>query len=161
MSSKLFFITGLPRSRTAWFAAFMSASYGVKCAHEVMSMCQSREQFYSIMEYGLGFSSHFGNSDCGLVLTDFQKRWPQAKTLIIHRRDAQEPIEGMKRALRKLRGMHVQFENIDKEIDNIHEYLVGSLVPQINVELFSKLNIQVKKPYGSARALDVWKPFNF
>ena len=39
-----FFITGLPRSRTAWFSAFMTAS-GFPCGHELINNCETIEEY--------------------------------------------------------------------------------------------------------------------
>ena len=39
-----FFITGLPRSRTAWFSAFMTAS-GFPCGHELINNCETVEDY--------------------------------------------------------------------------------------------------------------------
>jgi len=39
-----FFITGLPRSRTAWFSAFMTAS-GYPCLHEGLNGCKSIAEY--------------------------------------------------------------------------------------------------------------------
>lgn len=149
----MFFITGLPRSRTAWFAAFMTAT-GHLCAHELLKQCQSRDVFYKTMRY-----RNCGNSDCGLVLTDFQKKFPHAPTLIIHRDGASEPVSGMAKALGRLKGLHVKFDEINGNIETICTHLTGITPDSAVVDLYFKLNIQTMDYSPSHGTMELWKPF--
>jgi len=155
----MFFVTGLPRSRTAWFSVFLSNGRDRFCYHELLSKCHSREDFYDAMESTEKYGE-VGNSDCGLPLTDFQERWPKAPTLIVHRPHAAEPIDGMRNYLRQLKGMHVEWEDIDDRLSDIHYYLTGIAANIDRVSLCKKMNIQLKRlPITSSRQVDIWRPF--
>ena len=119
----MFFITGLPRSRTSWFAVY----FGI--AHEY-SCIVPRETF--IRE-----TPHLkGNSDSGLVFTQFQERWDYP-TVIIHRDFAQvweslgrigiqidsHILQKWAECLRELKGFHVDFDSINESLPDICKYV--------------------------------------
>lgn len=78
-----FFITGLPRSRTAWFSAVCDAIPGVVCYHEPLREFSRWDDVGAIWEKPRGF---VGVSDSGLglhlgeILAQFRPR-----TLIVRR----------------------------------------------------------------------------
>lgn len=148
-----FFITGLPRSRTAWFAAFMTHD-DIFCWHEALNGCLSKQDFYDRME--LPFK-HVGNADCGLILTNFQEKYPDAPTVVIHREEKPEPMVGMKDGLWSIIGYHVNYDDIDENLDAIHFFLTGKHANPHRVALFSKFNIQLKEITGDPRSLEVWR----
>lgn len=51
---KSFFITGLPRSRTKWFADYFTQG-GTPCLHEAFG-CSSSQTFNDLLESGIGIS---------------------------------------------------------------------------------------------------------
>lgn len=79
-----FFITGLPRSRTAWLANFFT--YGPAfCGHDLLKSCRSLDMLEATLEsFGTPFA---GDSDSGLlVVADaVYRRWPEAKWIIVDR----------------------------------------------------------------------------
>jgi hypothetical protein len=86
--ASLFFITGLPRSRTAWLARFMSAGT-VACIHDGIMGCRSGQELVEKVSKLPGTS--VGDSDSGLSLF-----WPElvttrAKWLVV-RRDPAESL---------------------------------------------------------------------
>jgi hypothetical protein len=128
------FITGLPRSRTYWFSEYFRAC-GVTAFHELLNGC-SRQEFYEKMELG-GI-----DADCGLPITDFQERFPDAPCVIIHRelkdaflalsRFSKEMGWGppcirnmavLRARLQGLKGLHVEYRDIDDRLAEIHQYL--------------------------------------
>jgi hypothetical protein len=132
------FITGLPRSRTYWFAEYFSTC-GVPAVHELLNGC-SRQDFYTTMEKGII------NSDCGLPITDFQERFPEAPCVIIHRElvDAHsalskfckeigwrqpyiENLVALQDRLQSLKGLHVEYRDIDERLEEIHQYLTPNV----------------------------------
>ena len=129
------FITGLPRSRTYWFVQYLRAC-GVPAHHELMNGIPCRESFYSRMREGCV------DSDCGLIMSDFQREFPGAPCVIIHRnigdvwssldefnakvgldRPCINKLAAMRRRLETLDGLHVAFHDINKRIEEIHNYL--------------------------------------
>lgn len=135
-----FFITGLPRCRTKWFAEYFSGIDGVFCYHEVLNGLRSKEDFYHAMT-APGFD-FIGNSDSGLYITDFADRWPDAPVVIIDR-DVNEVFESLtryfreqgypdpnydflleqKQAVEALGGFRVAYEDINKRLPEIHDYI--------------------------------------
>lgn len=79
-----FFITGLPRSRTAWLANFFTWRESF-CHHDALRMGLSvealREQLESVP------ARYVGDSDSGLVMFAEQivKEWPDARWLLVQR----------------------------------------------------------------------------
>lgn len=128
-----FFITGLPRSRTAWMAAYLTGG-DVLCHHELMKFCKSKEEFYQSFRHP---ALRVGDSDSGLPDTEFQKIFPRAPTIIIERplddvlqslHDIEIPapreyLEAMQAKLSRLNGMRVEFENLDRQMPDVCEYL--------------------------------------
>lgn len=128
-----FFITGYPRSRTAWMAAWLTTDRSL-CFHDGILGCSSLTQFAARLRTGLEFT---GDSDSGLTLwyPELRKMFPGARWVLIER-DASEACaavhkafpelgsEEQKRAafervgpvleeLRKDCQLHVRFENLD------------------------------------------------
>jgi len=128
-----FFITGLPRSRTAWMAAFLTGG-DVLCHHELMKFCPTRECFYQAFRHP---KVRIGNSDSGLPLTEFQRVFPDAPTVIIERdiedvyrslHDIGIPIEmrwlvDMQERIAGLNGMRVEFDNLDRQLADICNHI--------------------------------------
>ena len=139
-----FVITGLPRSRTAWFAALFNA-LGHPCAHEAIKGANSLR----ILEDKL---KHTGNSDSGIVLLKKQFSVP---TVIIHRPLADvlsslqdtgsrqaDLLNKMSIESNKLVGLHVEYKDIDTKIQSIIKHCTGAYGNANVVELFSTLNVQ-------------------
>lgn len=118
----MFFVTGLPRSRTSWFSLYLD------CEHDLLGRV-TRAQFYEQMPRLNGLS------DSGLMFTDFQDRW-DAPTVIIERDPftvmqsmaalggiPQELMDDGLHRLSKLKGLRVGFHEIDGRLKEITEYL--------------------------------------
>ena len=164
-----FFITGLPRTRSSWFASFLSSG-DTFCWHEALNGCNSRDDFYSRMRLP-GYSA-VGNADCGLALTDFQQHFV-GKTLIVHR-----PLDEVVRSLRgvgiradaflldflkslqkkqkQLKGWHIKFSDIDRNIEGIHQYLTGKQPDPNRLKLFLNMRVEPAEISGDLESLKVW-----
>jgi hypothetical protein len=87
--NKLFFITGLPRSRTAWLANLLT--YGVShCRHDGLAECKSVDGLVDLM---LGTNAIYsGDSDSGLLFfaDRIKSLVPAARWVVVERdmRDA-------------------------------------------------------------------------
>lgn len=112
-----------------------------------------------------------GNSDCGLAYTDFQEKF-NSPTLIIHR-DKFEVLESLiingisdrsvlgllndlELRLLDLKGMHVDFHEIDLRLPEIHQYLTGELPDENRARLYSNMNIQPIDTSGSEESMRIW-----
>lgn len=140
----MFIITGLPRSRTAWFSAFMTAS-GYPCIHEGLNECKTLDEYrQKIINVS---DSNTGYAYIGQVITD-------RPTLIIHRYKHDTP-KNITENLRGIEGLHVLFEEIDERIEEIFTYLTGDKINRDIYNSFKDLNITTMKKmnFEAAKAL--------
>ena len=139
-----FVITGLPRSRSAWFSAYLSNG-NVRCYHEA---------FYN--RIALNGYEHVGTADCGyLLVPDLVKALGEHKLVIIHRdpKDVAESVAAvglpdeigflpeLAEMLEKLSGLHIGYNDIDERLEEMHEYL-DIPYDAVRAEQFKQLNIQ-------------------
>jgi len=75
------FITGLPRSRTYWMSQYFDSHDGVKAYHELSMTAGSPENFAATMES----APCVIDVDVLLVVTDYNKRWPNAPLVYVER----------------------------------------------------------------------------
>lgn len=141
-----FVITGLPRSRTSWFAAYLTHG-DTFCHHEAI---------YHKKEMNLPEYQNVGNSDSGYPLSP---EWAEAlgehKIVVIHRDldevannleivgvdDVRPILEEIHYNMDRLYGLHVKFENINEHLEAIHKH-IGVPYDQDRAELFTSLDIQ-------------------
>jgi len=83
-----FLITGLPRSRTAWLANFLTYG-GAFCFHEAIRFCKSIEDFRRVTK--LPQYKVIGDSDCGALpfVPEIKALFPDLRLLVV-RRDAKD-----------------------------------------------------------------------
>lgn len=149
----MFFVTGLPRSRTAWFSLYLD------CEHEAMEGL-SREEFYSL--------DIKGDSDCGLFLTDFQDHW-DAPTVVI-RRPPEAVVSSLKRIgydmdltmmqnvdsrLDSIQGLHVPFDQINDRLEEITTYL-GVEYDAARAERYKTMKVELVKIKDDLNIFEVW-----
>ena len=168
---KNFFITGLPRSRTAWLAAYFTEG-NVFCYHDGLKYLNSKEDFYDLMhnahrDYRLEM---IGNSDSGLIFTDFQTRFPGVPTVIIERpvADSWQSMVSLgfsidvdfffdnSQKLDDLTGLRVPYEHIDRDLRFICEY-IGVRYSPARHALFKQWHIETEDLQAAQHALDIWR----
>ena len=128
----LFYITGVPRSRTAWFAAFMTAS-GFPCLHEGVIGCRTLAEYKSKIE-------HISDSTTGLGI--LEKYYDRPTLAITGRSDRAATFAGcdveymkeLERAQINLAQLTVPFDQIDARIEEIFLFLTGQ---PINLDIYS------------------------
>jgi hypothetical protein len=90
-----FFITGLPRSRTAWLANYFTNG-DVFCYHDAFKDTVSVDKLAKLLDRGEQVR-YFGDSDSGLLLhaAELKKRFPKSPWLFVRRdvRDAERSFE--------------------------------------------------------------------
>ncbi len=168
-----FFIAGLPRSRTAWFAAYFSAHPDVWCWHEGLKGCADPAEFNHKMHQ----PGHtiVGNSDSGLPLCNIHLMFPDAPVVIIHRdyKDVMQSLgleigahrhqpmvdllNNLYDCIMRMRGLHVMFDDIDERMMEISQWLGIPYREDIH-DLYQPLNIQTTDLEPDATALE-WLPF--
>jgi hypothetical protein len=138
-----FFVTGLPRSRTAWFSEWLP-----DCLHEGMTDCYTHSEYLHKLKRG--------DSSSGLVFFPLRSYFPDAPLVIIDR-DVDDVAQSMEKiglfndyiykmlklsklSLDKMSGMHVDFYKLD--LRAIWEYLVGNGFDEERAHEFNSKNIQ-------------------
>lgn len=84
MNPAPFFITGLPRSRTGWMAAWLTTATSL-CLHDGLLGCTNLDAFAERL--AAGHRAFNGDSDSALLLYQRQlrKQFPQARWVVIQR----------------------------------------------------------------------------
>lgn len=170
----MFFITGLPRSRTKWFADYFSGLNDTVCWHEAMNGCHSTNDFLWKMTR-LPFT-HIGNSDSGLMYTNFQQWFMGAPTVVIERdfEDVLESLEHMfgedfctegdmrkvlttqAEKLKSVQGKRIPFDEINDRIQEIHEYLVSVPFDDEYAQEMINQNLQVNSLTVDLASYQMW-----
>lgn len=134
--SRKFFVTGLPRSRTAWLANLLS--YGDKsfCFHEAVRRAKDTQDMFGLYE-SLPHEL-VGDSSCGLLLNwkEVSEQHPGAKWVIIVR-EPQQVLESCRRAFPWLR---VNADTIREMNQRLHEALRGLAGRNLLVVEFQQLD---------------------
>ena len=149
-----FFVIGLPRSRTAWMANFLTQ--GQHCFHEGLDGC------ISINEYKEKLGNDNGDASTGLMLFDMNSEFPDAPKLIIES-DAEKAIEygyktygiydpqyiySLQERMDLIDGLRIPFDDIDDRLEEIWGHLIGTPFDKQRADLLKKLKIEVKDPFG-------------
>ena len=139
-----YFLTGLPRSRTAWFSEWLPT-----CLHEGMNGCYSHNEY--IKKLGSG-----GDSSSGLVYFPIERYFPHAPVVIVER-DIDEVMESsirigraiddtyialtdIQNRLKGLSGLRVDFHNLN--LEEIWNHLIGHGFDNQRAIRMSLMNIQ-------------------
>jgi hypothetical protein len=83
---KPYFITGLPRSRTAWLANLLTWNDSF-CFHEATFGCGSMDEFKAVLEGAPLGTRYVGDSDpnLGLIAESIVQTFPGCRVVAIHR----------------------------------------------------------------------------
>ena len=144
-----FLILGLPRSRTAWLANFMTYD-GEFCYHEGINGCSSMDEYKEKVKGK-------GDSNTALALFDFEPHFPNVKIVIIDNdidkavefglRQGCDVTEAMmieRRRLDALEGLHVHVDEIDDSLADIWCHLSDKPFDAQRAEMLINLDIQIR-----------------
>jgi len=149
-----FLILGLPRSRTAWLANFLT--YGdIACSHEGLNGCRT------LLEYKGQFKDNSGDSNTGLALFDFESLFSDFKTIIIdsdirksvefaknsYGLDNHKQMVKLKERLDSLKGLHVALYDINDRLQEIWNYVSLYQFNEQRAAQLVSLDIQVRDPF--------------
>lgn len=149
-----FAITGIGRCRTAWMAAFLTDG-DVHCLHEFAWRCRKPEDFVAARVPG----KITGVADTLIWLAD---SIPARRTLVIHRDPSfaetfSERVFGVKQdfrpmaeRLRRVTGIHVEFDELDDRMEEIVWLLTGKDIDETRFDLFRRMKIEVVNPVAEA-----------
>jgi len=159
-----FFITGLPRSRTAWIANFFSTG-DVFCWHEAMAGITSKAQYWerlSTERY-----THVGNSDCTLYMGGLLPNCP----LVIIERDVGEVdkaltkigfagclkmLEESQAALDKMDGLRIPFYEINDRLEEIHQHCVDTPVDSMRAHRLTQQRVELLNIIPDVESIRLW-----
>lgn len=161
------FLTGLPRSRTLWFAKYFDGIDGVSGLHEATNNCKSRQEFYDRMSDGVI------NCDSGLFITDWRKRWVDARTVVIRRaihevvrsllecgipvnRGITELLEYQEHVMDSVSGLHVDYNDINRRLPEIHQHLTDVEFEPKYAQKMCDTNIQLDEISGDIDSYRLW-----
>lgn len=147
-----FLVLGLPRSRTAWLANFLTYD-GQFCFHEGTDGCNSIEEYKQKVK-------DKGDSNTGLIFYEFKEHFPDVKIIIIDS-DVESSIEFgkevfnadvsneliiAKKMLDETEGLHIALEDINDHLREIWEYVSDKEFDKDRADMLVKMNVQVSDP---------------
>lgn len=146
-----FLILGLPRSRTAWLANFMTIQ-DIHCTHEGLNGC------HTLAAYRRKFTDNSGDSNTGLALFDFEALFKDFKRVIIDS-DIKESVEfakkhydyntfetmtRLKHRLDNLDGLHIAFNDINNQLETIWNYLTPKQYNEKRASMLIGFDVQLR-----------------
>jgi len=151
------FVVGLPRSRTAWMAAWLDIP------HELLNGCHSEADFL--------IRCSEGTSDNGLMWFPIRKYYPNAPVVVI-KRDIADVLKSLtkvfgelpknviklvqdseKRMLEIEDVLYVDFDKIDDNLEVIWKHLKRSEFDFRRAAMFKNLKIELKEITGDEQSL--------
>lgn len=147
-----FFVTGLPRSRTAWLANFLTYDDQF-CYHEGLNGCSSIDEYKDKVK-------DKGDSNTGLMMFDFKDHFPDSKVIVIDSSvdksiefsksvfgvDLTDIMVKGKTRLDSINGLHININDINDRLKEIWEYVSDKPFDKERADMLIKLNIQVNDP---------------
>lgn len=157
-----YFITGLPRSKTAWLANFLSYDNSL-CFHDALAICDSIDQLALRLRNSSCFN--VGHSDPANLLFEDRLRelFPAARWVVVDR-PAQESIDSyaatfsvdLSERVRSLtvvkdrikNALHVPFEAVESRAMEIAEFVApGFRCPRARWDMLANFNVQLQRDY--------------
>ena len=144
-----FFVVGLPRSRTAWLANFLTYENNF-CFHEGINGCSSLE------EYKNKLGNNKGDSCTGLMLLNLNKEFPKAPVVIIetntkraiefskemYGKDLTQEMNALKEQMKFIKGLRIELEDVNNSLEEIWAYLIGTSYNKERGNLLKNMNVQ-------------------
>lgn len=144
----MFLVLGLPRSRTAWIANFMTYS-GLHCSHEGINGCHSLKEYFNNIQDG--------DANTGLYHFNFEKHMPEGTKIIIIDSDIDNALKygkehygidasllhTMKDRLDTVEGLHINFNSINDNLETMWNYITDKPFDTKRADMLIGLNIQV------------------
>ena len=144
-----FFVAGLPRSRTAWMANFLTYD-GHFCHHEGWARCRTMEEYRA-------FLGDDGDSGTGMQFININTAFPGSKVLIIERplKEVAASIESVfgecnrdrlnvfDDSMKKVDGLRLPFAKLNESLPMVWDYLIGTTYDERRGKMLASLNVQV------------------
>lgn len=117
-----FIITGLPRSRTAWFAAYFT-NCKMRCHHEPLDVEETLFRGESVSDSSLGLHPELTIGYNVLVIERDPNEVLTSLANICGSQLAQTVVDSCLPGLEKITGKRIKYGEINDRIEEIHEYL--------------------------------------
>lgn len=151
-----FLVLGLPRSRTAWLANFLTYD-GLHCSHEGIA------KYTTLESYRDAFGENCGDSNTLLMSFDFMPYFQDTKIVVIDNSittavafgkeqfniDLEQSLGIAKERLDSIAGLHVNFEDINTSLELIWSYITDKPFDAKRAEMLIELNVQVNDVFGT------------
>lgn len=149
-----FLVLGLPRSRTAWLANFLTYD-DITCTHEGLNGCKN------LTDYLSKFKTKSGDSNTGLMMFDFERYFRDFKIIIIdntidaavefskryYSHDSTQFMLKAQRRLSRIEGLHVPFKSINDNLEKIWDYVSGEQFNESRAKFLINLTVEIRDPY--------------
>ena len=123
----------------------MTAS-GYPCLHEGMNNCTTNKEYKEKVK-------DISDSNTGLVFVD--NPYPERPLLVIHREGRFSDAAKLEGALRGMKGMHVNFYELDSIMSEVFKYLTGEDINMDIYNAFRDLNITTKAEMNETAAMEL------
>jgi len=145
-----FFITGLPRSRTAWLANFFTSG-SVFCWHDLLRTKKpcDLDQYESLPGV-----AHYGDSDSALLLCaeQVQRLHPDAHWVVVHR-----PAKACEKSFRDYFGKHPYPGVTEENVEFAFRMVTDKLVETVNtLKPANVLHVQFDELNDVRVMRDIW-----
>lgn len=141
---KKFFVTGLPRSMSAWFSVFLSDYKRMHCMHESSKSVHTHKEYMKRLERMHLAFDYVGDASSVIPWFPVYKYFPDAKVVIIER-DIDDVLASLERItnltpggtemvkrtnglLKVMPGFHVKYEDVHDRIEEIWEHLFDDVL---------------------------------
>lgn len=152
---KNFLILGLPRSRTAWLANFLTYKNSF-CYHDLLAYCKDEQELKNKMNlFGYDF---IGTADTAGFLLPKHDLFKHAPKVIIHR-DSDDVIKSLENflnasvskkwiryideQLNKVKGLHVNYSEINNNLEKIWHHCLNVPYNHERAKLLSNFNVVI------------------
>lgn len=146
-----FMITGLPRSRTAWFAAYFSVA-GIPCIHEPLAKADNFRHAVHILNQFDGYSDSSGPEVYGPLAPNRRViiRRDPARVIESLYEEFDWPIEftrdkvlAMDARLNDMGGWHVPYDEINDKLEAIHTYCTDVPYDPLIGETYKNMKVSI------------------
>lgn len=148
-----FFVVGLPRSRTAFMANFLTYD-GHYCYHEAINGCNTMD------EYKEKLGNFIGDSSTALMIMDIEKHYPDAPIIKIvgnldqsiksskkiYEEVDEEWIEFLDYQLKQMTSgncLNIHIDELDACLPHIWKYLFGYEVDQERLDMLLNMRVEM------------------
>jgi len=153
-----FMVMGLPRSRTQWLSNFLTNGRECFCYHELLGDVSSLDEYRNKFELPY---AKVGTAETASMLIEKEFTCPK---VVIHRDlnvvnesllhtigsyEFRPILEKCQRKLDKVDGIHINFDEIDDNLELIWQTCIGTPMDKLRAENLQRMKIETNSLYPS------------